>query len=189
MTQVTETAPETKPAEAVVEAKATKKPKKTAEEKAAEKQAKDAAKPVVEVKAKDTKNGVTRPAKGVTLLVWTTADALSAAAKAPTERAPLVGALKGKVEVGTVHTQYGRWRKYYGLVETKEQRQVRLTTARVKKDEAKAAEKVIKDAEKATKEAEKAAAKQKAADDKAAAKALKDAEAAAKAAAPETAQA
>ena len=138
-----------------------KKAKQTAEEKAAAKAAKDelkakekaekeAAKELAkQPKAKDTKNGMTRPSTGVTLLVWTTADQLSAAAKAPTERAPLVEALKGKVEVGTIHTQYGRWRKYYGLTETKEQRQARLEAVRVKKNESKAAEKAIKDAAKA----------------------------------------
>lgn len=157
------------------DAKTAKAPKQTAEEKAAvkaakaelkakEKAEKDAAK--VEV-AKDTKNGVTRPARGVTLLVWTTADQLSATLKAPTERAPLVEALKGKVEVGTIHTQYGRWRKYYGLVETKEQRQVRLEASKVAKKEAAAKVKAEKQIEKDSK----AAAKKVEAERKAAAKA------------------
>lgn len=127
-----------------------KKEKKVKEPKAA-KEPKAEKAPVVKP-AKDVKNGVNRPSTGVTLLVWTTADSLST--KAPTERAPLVEALKGKVEVGTIHTQYGRWRKYYGLVETKEQRQARLTLARDKKAETKKAEKAIKDAERDTKKAD-----------------------------------
>lgn len=137
-----------------------KKVKQTAEEKAAIKAEKDRVKAEAKAKkdaekaepkaprAKDTKNGVTRPSTGVTLLVWTTADRLSGEAKAPTERAPLVEALKGQVEVGTIHTQYGRWRKYYGLVETKEQRQARLDKAKAAKVEKTAAAKLAKQAEK-----------------------------------------
>lgn len=113
-----------------------------------------------EPKAKDIKNGVNRPSTGVTKLVWDTADSLSQAKEAPIERAPLVDALKGKVEVGTIHTQYGRWRKYYGLTETKEQRQARLATVRDTKAETKAANKVKKDAEKAIKAEEKRVAEE-----------------------------
>lgn len=135
--------------------------------------------------AKDTKNGITRPSRGVTLLVWTTADKLSAEKKQPTDRASLVAALEGQVEVGTVHTQYGRWRKYYGLNETKEQRQKRLEAARAKKAVADAEKKQKAEADK------KAKADKKAADKAAAEQAKKDkaaAEAAEKAAAaaPET---
>lgn len=165
-----------------------KKVKQTPEEKAAAKAEKDrikaeakANKPEKVVVAKDTKNGVTRPATGVTLLVWTTADQLST--KAPVERAKVVEALKGKVEVGTIHTQYGRWRKYYGLVETKEQRQARLDAAKVKKQEAAAAKKAERQAEKDKKAQEKAAADAKKAQEKADKDAAKAAAAAAKAAA------
>jgi len=164
---------------------AQKKVKQTAEEKAAAKAqkdadkaaakaAKDAAKPAKPVpKAKDEKNGVTRPSYGVTLQVWTIADQLSAKAGAPIERAPLVDALKGQIEVGTIHTQYGRWRKYYGLTETKEQRQARLTKVRDEKTAKKAAEKAIKDAAKAEKLAAKAEADRVKAAEKAAAEAAK----------------
>jgi hypothetical protein len=156
---------------------ATKPPKKTAEEKAAEKAAKAAqkaadkakevkpvvAKPVVAKPEKDTKNGVTRPSTGVTKLVWDTADRLSSEKNdgTPVDRAPLVEALKGKVEVGTVHTQYGRWRKYYGLTEGKEARQARLKIARDAKDKEKADKKALKAAEKLA--ADEAAAKAEAA--------------------------
>lgn len=132
-------------------------------------------KPEVVKAPKDAKNGVSRPATGVTLLVWTTADNLSRDRKndagepdpGPIDRATLTKALEGKVQMGTVHTQYGRWRKYYGLVETKEARQARLTDVAAKK----AAEKAAKKAESDKKKADKAAAK----------KAKEDAEAAAKA--------
>jgi hypothetical protein len=183
---------------------APKKVKQTAEEKAAIKATKDAEKAAakakkdaekpakVEPKAKDVKNGVNRPATGVTKLVWDTADALSMVPdaegnKAPTERAPLVEALKGKVEVGTIHTQYGRWRKYYGLTETKEQRQTRLAAARADKDAKKAEAKKVKDAEKAIKAAEKAAADKVKADAKAAAEQAAEAAKQAEQAQPETA--
>lgn len=122
------------------EGKPAKSPKKTAEEKAADKAAKKAAADKAKAEteaakpAKDTKNGVTRPSTGVTKLVWDTADKLSSDLKAAVERAALVKALEGKVEVGTIHTQYGRWRKYYGLTETKEARQARLKVIRDRKD-------------------------------------------------------
>jgi colicin import membrane protein len=168
---------------------APKKAKLTAEEKAANKAAADKAKADKKAaaeaakaapKAKDTKNGVSRPQTGVTKLVWETADSLSS--KGPTERAPLVEALAGKVEVGTIHTQYGRWRKYYGLTETKEQRQSRLATARADKDAKKAADKKVKDEAKAKKAADKAAADKVKADQAAADKVKADQAAAAEAA-------
>lgn len=160
----------------VAETAAKPKKEKKVKEPKAEKPPKEP-KPVKEpaVKApKDTKNGVTRPSTGVTLSVWTTADSLSS--EGPTERATLVEALKGKVEVGTIHTQYGRWRKYYGLTETKEERQARLDKSREAKKAIKAAEKseakVQKDAEAAVKAKE----KQKLKDAKDAEKAAKAAE-------------
>lgn len=186
MTELNEAAPapDAKPKKAKLteEQKAANKAAKE-QAKADAKAAKEADKPVPQ--AKDTKNGVTRPARGVTLLVWQTADFISAEKKAPAERAAVAEALSGKVEVGTIHTQYGRWRKYYGLVETKEQRQTRLDAAKTAKAEKVAAEKAAKKAvkEAADKEkADKAAAEKQA---KADAKAVKDAEKAAKAAAKE----
>jgi hypothetical protein len=49
------------------------------------------------------------------------------------DRATLTEALNGKVEIGTIHTQYGRWRKYYGLTETRDQRAERMAQIRAKK--------------------------------------------------------
>lgn len=71
----------------------------------------------VERAAKDTKNDVTRPAVNTkTGLVWVIADRLSAAAKAPAERKAVMEQCKEEgVNEATAATQYGRWRKYYGL--------------------------------------------------------------------------
>lgn len=163
---------------------APKKVKQTAEEKAAIKATKDAEKAEAKAKkeaekvaaapkAKDTQNGITRPGVGVTRKVWDMADALSK--EKPTERAPLVEALKGQVEVGTIHTQYGRWRKYYDLTETKEERQARLAVARDAKNAVKAAEKEAKAKDKAAKAAAKAEADRVKAEQKAAAEAAAEA--------------
>jgi hypothetical protein len=100
-------------------------------------------------KVKDQKNGVTRPGSGVTLQVWVKADELSKKLEAPVDRATLTEVLRGIIEVGTIHTQYGRWRKYYGLSETREERRVRLESVRNAKEAAKAEEKAMKDQEKA----------------------------------------
>lgn len=71
--------------------------------------------------ALDEKNGVTRPASGKTKQVWDVADEMSKAAKAPVSRADLTERLlKEGLVVGTIHTQYGKWRKYHGLVVVKE---------------------------------------------------------------------
>lgn len=99
---------------AAAEAKA----KKEAD-KAAAKAAKAAEKPVKP--AGVTQNGVTRPSRGVTLKVWEAADKISAEKKAPAERKEVVAACESEVpEVGTIHTQYGRWRKFHGLVAVRE---------------------------------------------------------------------
>lgn len=82
---------------------------------------------------KDEANGVTRPSMGVTKQVWETADMLSQRLGTYVDRATLTEVLNGKVEIGTIHTQYGRWRKYYGLTETREQRAERMTQIRAKK--------------------------------------------------------
>lgn len=71
--------------------------------------------------AKVEQNGVTRPSSGATLKVWEIADRLSAAKKAPAERKEVTeaGIAEGLV-VGTIHTQYGRWRKFHGLAKVVE---------------------------------------------------------------------
>lgn len=67
-------------------------------------------------------NGVTRPASGKTKLVWDIADQMSATAKAPIDRKALTDVLLAaphNLVVGTIHTQYGKWRKFHGLVAAK----------------------------------------------------------------------
>jgi len=162
-------------------AKAAAKAQKDAE-KAAAKEAADkakaekaAAKEVAPKPAKDTKNGITRPQHGVTRMVWEKADELSKSAGAPVERAVLTAALDGIVQTGTVHTQYGRWRKYWGMSETKEARRARLEGVREKNKQ------IREEAAAQRKAAKEAAAKEKA-DKIAAKKAEKEAAAAAEAA-------
>ena len=87
----------------------------------------------VERPPKDEANGVTRPGTGVTKQVWDTADMLSQRLGTYVDRATLTEVLSGKVEIGTIHTQYGRWRKYYGLVESADQRKERMAQIRAKK--------------------------------------------------------
>lgn len=82
---------------------------------------------------KDEANGVTRPSMGVTKEVWDTADMLSKRLGTYVDRSTLTEALNGKIEIGTIHTQYGRWRKYYGLTETRDQRAERMAQIRAKK--------------------------------------------------------
>ncbi len=72
---------------------------------------------------RETKNGVTRPGDGtITGRIWAIADEISAAAnedgtKAPAMRAPVLNAaVKEKINESTAATQYGKWRKFHGLV-------------------------------------------------------------------------
>lgn len=137
---------------------------KEAAKKAAAAEKLEAKHPAIE---KDSVNGITRPAQGVTAQIWKIADEFSQTNERPVTRAELGTAVAEKfptINGGTVQTQYGRWRKYYGLVESKEERQVRLAAAKelstAKKAEAKAQkvlEKEAKDREKAEKKAVKEA--------------------------------
>jgi hypothetical protein len=114
-------------------AKAAKKQKKIDDDAAkAAAKAEKAKAPATPV-AKDVRNGISRPKSGVTAQVWATADDLSAKAGGPIERSVLSAALSGSVETGTIHTQYGRWRKYYGLSETRDARRARLDSIRAAK--------------------------------------------------------
>lgn len=71
--------------------------------------------------SKQEKNGVVRPLTGATLKIWEIADAISAATKAPAERAAVMEQGKAAgLQEGTINTQYGRWRKYHGLVTARE---------------------------------------------------------------------
>lgn len=72
---------------------------------------------------RDTKNGITRPGEGtITGRVWGIADAISATAnedgsKSPAMRAPVLNAaVAEKINESTAATQYGKWRKFHGLV-------------------------------------------------------------------------
>lgn len=82
---------------------------------------------------KDEANGIVRPGVGVTREVWDTADMLSKRLGTFVDRGTLTEVLNGKIETGTIHTQYGRWRKYYGLTETRDERAARMAQIRQKK--------------------------------------------------------
>lgn len=93
--------------------KATAKAKEKADKEAAAKTAAAAKTEKVE------QNGVTRPASGKTKLVWDIADAMSKELKAPVSRKAITDALIAAphlLVIGTIHTQYGKWRKFHGLV-------------------------------------------------------------------------
>lgn len=63
-------------------------------------------------------NGITRPKSGTkTGLVWEIADKISAELQKPAPRkSVLEAAQKEDINVATATTQYGRWRKFNGLV-------------------------------------------------------------------------
>lgn len=119
-----------KKAQAATDKKAAKEQEKKdkAEQRAKDAEAKKAvkAKEVAEkqqarIDSKQEKNGVVRPLTGATLKIWEIADAISAATKAPAERAAVMEQGKAAgLQEGTINTQYGRWRKYHGLVTARE---------------------------------------------------------------------
>ncbi len=76
--------------------------------------------PKKEAAPKDIKNGVTRPGAGTkTGRVWEIADKISADTNAPAMRKPVLDeAVKQEINESTAATQYGKWRKYHGLVGT-----------------------------------------------------------------------
>jgi len=67
---------------------------------------------------KDEKNGVTRPRAGTsTGKVWEIADAISQETKSPADRKSVVAkCTEAGINPSTAATQYGKWRKYHGLV-------------------------------------------------------------------------
>lgn len=71
--------------------------------------------PAVEKAAKIVQNGITRPATGTTTgRIWEIADNLST--EGPAKRAPVLAQCKEEgINNATAATQYGRWRKFYGL--------------------------------------------------------------------------
>lgn len=71
----------------------------------------------VEKPKQPSQNGVTRPKPGTaTGKVWEIADQLSADAKGPAPRGEVLKACEGEgINPSTAATQYGRWRKFFGL--------------------------------------------------------------------------
>lgn len=109
-------------AEAKAKAEAAANQKKV--EKEQKKVAKEAAKQEREAKkaAKQNNNGVTRPSDGTkTGRVWAISDEVSARKGSPAARKEVMDvALKEGINPATVATQYGRWRKFFGLKGTLE---------------------------------------------------------------------
>jgi hypothetical protein len=67
---------------------------------------------------KITQNGVSRPTNGTTTgRVWEIADAVSAGKKEPADRATVLAQVVAEgINPSTGATQYGKWRKFHGLV-------------------------------------------------------------------------
>lgn len=114
--------------------------------------------PVVPV-VKDIQNGITRPKDGTTCgRVWAICEAFSVKNNAPAERGDVIKAaeLEG-INSATTATQHGKWRKYYGLTnsktpeekaaraEEKEAAKAKAAEERKAKAEAKAVEKAAKE--------------------------------------------
>jgi len=100
-----------------------------------EKAVKDAAAPEAAPKApkapKIEANGITRPAEGTsTARIWTIADEKSAAAGAPAKRKDVLDqAVAEGLNAATAATQYGRWCKFHGVKQVKEEKPVAPETA------------------------------------------------------------
>lgn len=61
-------------------------------------------------------NGVTRPGGGMTGRVWDIADAISAKEGKPAIRKQVMEQGKAEgINAATIATQYGKWRRFYGL--------------------------------------------------------------------------
>ena len=77
--------------------------------------------PAAPAVAKDERNGVTRPKTGTqTGTVWDICDKLSKETGKPAERKPVVDhCTAAGINPSTAATQYGKWRKYHGLVSEK----------------------------------------------------------------------
>lgn len=75
-------------------------------------------KEVKEKVEKITQNGVTRPGEGTaTGQVWSIAEKLSNDIGAPAKRADVMKACEeAGINAATVATQYGKWRKFHGIV-------------------------------------------------------------------------
>lgn len=129
--------------------------------------------------AKLEQNGIIRPsADSQTGKVWSIADSISAANKAPAERKEVLAeAIKQGINDATAATQYGKWRKFFGIAvqkkikQTPEEIAAEKAAKKAEKVAAAAAEKATKDAKKAADKAAKDAEKKAKADAAAAAKA------------------
>jgi hypothetical protein len=86
--------------------------------KAAKETAKAEDKKEKETVVKVAQNGVTRPKDGTTTgQVWEIADKLSADTQKPAVRKAVVDACHERgINTSTASTQYGKWRKFHGLV-------------------------------------------------------------------------
>jgi len=64
-----------------------------------------------------TQNGISRPAAGSkTSRIWDISDELSAIAGSPAKRKDVIAkAMTEDLNAATAATQYGRWRKFFGL--------------------------------------------------------------------------
>lgn len=108
---------------------------------------------------KDIQNGITRPKDGTTCgRVWAICEAFSVKNNAPAERGDVIKAaeLEG-INSATTATQHGKWRKYYGLTNSKtpeeiaakkqekEAAKAKVAEERKVKAEAKAVEKAAKE--------------------------------------------
>lgn len=119
-------------------------------------------KEVVAPVVKDIQNGVTRPKDGTTCgKVWTICETLSLKNNAPAERGEVIKLAEAEgVNSATAATQHGKWRKYYGLTNSKtpeeiaakkqekEAAKVKAAEERKVKADAKAAEKAAKEQKK-----------------------------------------
>ena len=75
------------------------------------------AEPVAEV-VKIAQNGITRPKDGTTTgRVWEIADAISEKNGAPADRKTVIEQVVAEnINASTGATQYGKWRKFHGLI-------------------------------------------------------------------------
>lgn len=83
----------------------------------------------------ETKNGVTRPKPGTqTGRVWEVSDTLSKKAGKPVERSVVMTTCeKEGLNKATIATQYGKWRKFNGLVSVRAKAKPAAPAAPVKK--------------------------------------------------------
>lgn len=87
----------------------------------AKKEQEAAAKKAERDKDRQVQHGISRPLSGATKQVWDLADAISAEARRPAERKEVTErGLAAGLQQGTIHTQYGRWRKFHGLSSVRE---------------------------------------------------------------------